>query len=116
MPSPVSRKLFRLLLRVRCEYRHAQIPLVGVVGFNAPPELDVRSQLLAAFRERQGASDAAELARRSSEGFRALRQAQLQLSLLQGSEEETREVRVRGAKGAWARLWVTLHDYRGRRD
>eukprot|EP00198_Chlamydomonas_reinhardtii_P010478 XP_001699815.1 predicted protein [Chlamydomonas reinhardtii] len=100
MPSPVSRKLFRLLLRVRCEYRHAQIPLVGVVGFNAPPELDVRSQLLAAFRERQGASDAAELARRSSEGFRALRQAQLQLSLLQGSEEETREVRVRAAPPA----------------
>ncbi|KAG2436490.1 hypothetical protein HXX76_006790 [Chlamydomonas incerta] len=91
MPTQVARKLFRLLLRVRCEYRHAQIPLVGVVGFQAKPVLDVRPQLLEAFRGRQGALDAAEVARRSSEGFRALRQAQQQLSVLRGSEEETRE-------------------------
>ncbi|GLC36810.1 hypothetical protein PLESTB_000780600 [Pleodorina starrii] len=89
MPQ-VAVKLYRLLHRVRRDYLKAQIPLVGIVGFHAPPTLDPRTMLAIAFR---GApvTDAAEAAQHGSDGFRALRQAQQQLQVLRSTEEETRE-------------------------
>lgn len=88
----IAVKLYRSLHRVRRDYVKAQIPFVGIVGFNTIPALDLRTQLASAFR---GAAmvHPGDAGRLGSDGFRALRQAQQQLQILKGSEVETREVR-----------------------
>ncbi|GLI68291.1 hypothetical protein VaNZ11_012652 [Volvox africanus] len=89
MPQ-VSVKLYRLLHRVRKDYSKAQIPFVGIIGFQIPPVLDPQSQLANAFRS-TAATNAGINGRQDSDGFRALRQAQQQLEILKNTEEVTRE-------------------------
>ncbi|GIL86291.1 hypothetical protein Vretimale_13717 [Volvox reticuliferus] len=89
MPQ-VTVKLYRLLHRVRKDYAKAQIPFVGIMGFEVPPVLDPRNQLSNAFRS-TAVTNAVLTGWQESDGFRALRQAQQQLKILTNTDEGTRE-------------------------
>ena len=90
MPRAVARRLYSQLLRLNRMFARESIPAVGVIGSSEPPQLDLRSALAAAFRLPATGPVATE---RLDEGFRALRQGQHQLQVLQATEEEARTVR-----------------------
>lgn len=85
----VAAKVYRLLQHAAREYTRAQIPLVGIVGFESTPSLVVPSLLASLFRQPVLPGEAGH---HTSEAFRALRQIQHQLEVLRGSEDDTRDV------------------------
>lgn len=100
----VAAKVYRLLQHAAREYTRAQIPLVGIVGFESTPSLVVPSLLASLFRQPVLPGEAGH---HTSEAFRALRQIQHQLEVLRGSEDDTRD-----ALASWHQLgkaWSTSH-------